>query len=149
MLSFLNRLPGAILGLIRGAQAPRLRSEVGDYRGPMVWVGGDTRPMPRWYEARLLVYNDGLRRFTVNEAGWLGKDGERLVGWPTEPQPVEPGAAEVVWTSGVDAVVEFHEQHGGIVRMYAHLAGNAKPTTAKVRKDWYPSVQEGAAKQTR
>jgi hypothetical protein len=114
----------------------------------MISWGGDA-PSPPWYEVRVLVYNDGLRRFTVNEAGWLGKDGERLVGHPTDPHSVEPGAAEVVWTSGVDAVIEFHEQHGGIVRMYASLAGNAKPTTARLRRDWYPSVQEAAAKRAR
>lgn len=97
-------------------------------------------------DAALWVYNAGSSRFTVNEAGWLGTDGERLRGRPSRPQPVEPGAPEQEYRVDASEAVTFMDAHGGIDRIYVVLAGDTTPQTFPIDSAWVKTVRETAQK---
>lgn len=114
----------------------------------MATVGSRGGSSVSHHEARLFVYNAGRHRFTVNQAGWRARNGERLIAHPETPQTIEPGAKEVEYTRGTDQVLAFHGSHGGISHVFVRLAGDKKPKDRRVRKDWIAEVEAVASQPT-
>lgn len=99
------------------------------------------------YAAEVRTYNAGRSRFTVNEAGWLAKDGTRELGHPRSVATLEPRSAEDVRRAGVRNVLKLADEHGG-VGMYVQLAGESKLRTYELKSTDLARIREAAARPT-
>lgn len=142
--AFLGRIPGWLLDQLPPRRYLRVRLDI---REGKLWAavayqgGGKTFTS---YEAAIRVSNSGKTRVTVEGAGWIAADGEKLKAWGPEPT-LEPGGPTHDLTTSVDEVLKCGRAHRAIQKAYVQIAGEDEPRIYPVSNEWRTKVREAAA----
>jgi len=123
----------------------RIRLDVreGKLWAAVAYEGGGGKTI-KSYEVAIRVSNAGKSRVTVEGAGWIAADGEKLKAWGPETT-LEPGGPTHDLTKSVDEVLKFGRAHRGVQKVYVQVAGEDEPRIYPVSNEWRTKVREVAA----
>lgn len=105
--------------------ARQARPSRGQLWAAVAYQGGGGKAFTS-YEAAIRVSNSGKTRVTVEGAGWIAADGEKLKAWGPETT-LEPGGPTHDLTTSVDEVLKCGRAHRGIQKAYVQIAGEDEP----------------------
>jgi hypothetical protein len=140
--ALLGRIAGWLLDQLPPRRFLRVRLDVreGKLWAAVAYEGGGGKTI-KSYEAAIRVSNSGKSRVTVESAGWIAADGEKLKAWGPETT-LEPGGPTHELTKSVDEVLNFGRAHRGIQKAYVHVAGEDDPRIYPVSNEWRTKVLE-------
>lgn len=143
--AFVGRIAGWLLDQLPPRRYLRVRLDVreGKLLGAVAYHGGGGKTFTS-HEAAIRVSNSGKSRVTVEGAGWIAADGEKLKAWGPETT-VEPGDPTLDLTTSVDEVLKFGRAHRGIQKVYVQVAGEDEFRLYPVSNEWRTKVREAAA----
>lgn len=143
--AFLTRIVGWVLDQLPPRRYLRVRHDVreGKVWAAVAYQGGGGKTFTS-YEAAIRVNNSGKTRVTVEGAGWIAADGEKLEAWGPETT-LEPGGPTHDLTNSVDEVLKFGRAHRGIQKAYVRVAGEDEPRIYPVSNEWRTKVRDAAA----
>jgi hypothetical protein len=95
------------------------------------------------------IHNGGPSRVTINGAGWEAKDGTTVEAHLPRASTLDPGDPELTATGDPTKLVDAGEAHGGLVRMYVEVAGEAKRRNSNLPAEWITKVRVLAGKDRR